>query len=154
MTTTRTTPTTTTPTATVRSVKEWKAREGLGWQATLLVDGVPVAQVTEDGNGGPLRWEVADADRLRPWATAHGVTLGHRGQPPCDSPLDQRMWSLIDAHANDRRLRRYCKTHLCFTTPGTGPDQYFRVKAADTPANRAAVLARHPQAVFLNDQVR
>lgn len=39
----------------IKSLKTWTAREGYGWQFTLLADGAPVAEVTEEGNGGEVR---------------------------------------------------------------------------------------------------
>ena len=39
----------------MKGFKTWRGMEGGGYQFKLLHEGVPVAEVTEDGYGGPLR---------------------------------------------------------------------------------------------------
>ena len=39
----------------MKGFKTWRGMEGGGYQFTLLHEGSPVATVTEEGNGGPLR---------------------------------------------------------------------------------------------------
>ncbi len=41
----------------LKGFKTWRGMEGGGYQFTLLHEAVPVAEVTEDGHGGPLRVE-------------------------------------------------------------------------------------------------
>jgi hypothetical protein len=53
----------------LKGYKSWEGRDGIGYQFTLTHEGVPVAQVTEHGNGGCLRVD---------W---HGLTAGPAATP-------------------------------------------------------------------------
>ena len=49
-------------------------REGIAWTARLLADGKPVGTVTDAGQGGMLRWDVADVE-LYAAAEAYAMSL-------------------------------------------------------------------------------
>ena len=53
----------------LKGYKTWEGRDGVGYQFALTHEGVPVAQVTEHGNGGCLRVD---------W---HGLTAGPAATP-------------------------------------------------------------------------
>lgn len=77
----------------MKGFKTWRGMEGGGYQFKLLHEGVPVAEVTEDGYGGPLRIE---------W---YGVTRNGNDMPlaPEATPAQRKKAASIAAQTRKAR---------------------------------------------------
>jgi hypothetical protein len=157
----------------MKGFKTWRSREGGGYQFTLLFEAVPVALVTEDGDGGPLRVE---------W---HGVTWNGNDMPlaPDATPAQRRKAASVAAQSRKARaalkaivaatpdidlghglsvkadedivlgslaevadIRKLTKKKTAFAEGG----KLFTLNAPYSAAVAAHVAAKYPTAVVLN----
>jgi hypothetical protein len=132
--------------ATIARLKSWKGREGYGWHGDLCLDGRKVAFVSDDGDGGMLRWEVSDPAAFDAWQRSHGET-----GPEAD---DMAAAKLADAADVRTRLLRACRTATLFSVPGDAEGSYRTVKGAFTPAIKAFILGKYPNATIVNEVIR
>lgn len=137
----------------VTSVKNWKGRDGIGYQATLVFAGVKTAIGTDEGNGGCMRWDVLDVERFQMWAAAHGVPEPFEtGRVvKCDTPLDMLFAELVDRHEQAKTLRKWCKRSTVFRLPTDKEGTYRTLNRPYTVGVRATVLDKHPDAIILNE---
>lgn len=158
----------------MRGLKSWTAMEGLGWQATLTHDGIPVGLVTDEGVGGGIsvRWAGQEG---RAWPAPEGhdaeaearfvasspesarALYAHVQGLPAEKPLfdgdDGRVTvsrflaGLADWADAAVKVRRLLRTRLAFTTPD-GAVKYLKGKRV--PGAEVVVLKRFPGARVLN----
>ena len=142
-------------TATVQGVKTWRTDEGGGYQATLLVEGVKAATVTEEGNGGCLRWAVLNLDAVRTFAVSCGLDPAGLSvaRIPCDTAMDIAVAELVDRYEETKRLQRWCRTMTVFTVPGDKAGSYRTIKAPYSATIKAHIVAKYPEAVILNERI-
>ena len=133
---------------TVRKVKTFVGHEGHGFNAELLRDGVPVAFVIDDANGGEVSFDWYDRDERVPYeferhgdgktvtlkipkeeatlrehikgrtATAFGETF--------PLTIDVFVGGLLDAHKMAASLKRRCKSSTCYRLVGQEPGEYMQ----------------------------
>ena len=126
---------------TVSKVKFFRARNGQGFNATLLCNGKPVAEVDDEGCGGCLRWYwQARADEAA--YKAHVAANSTATFEAEDAFLHQ----LVEDFQLAKDIARSTKKGLVFVT-----GKQVRATEANTPAFRAAITAKFPDATFLND---
>ena len=139
----------------MRKVKTFRGREGDGFNAELCRDGKPVAFVMDDANGGMYRWEWYDRSEPRVKKTVEGYDGKpfERTMTPEEAKLEDHVatlpkesWEydaelhavtdeifvggLVDDVANDKRMKRLCKTKVLFRLAGDKEGEYRTVKAA------------------------
>ena len=130
---------------TVRKIRTFRGREGNGFNAELMLDGIPVAFVIDEANGGDYRYEWYDRER-----TAFTYTTGDGTNVTVDRPKgevalrehikdmtfdfgdlkgamtpDLFVSGLVDNHANDAIMKRTCKTRTCFRLKGQEDGKYM-----------------------------
>lgn len=130
-------------------IKSFRGREGYGLNATLLLDGVKVAEVLDEGNGGSTRYNWTDGHHDTPnEAKVHGYVreLGFTG----DEDLDMLVAEMADEAENAKRMKRLAKTNVLFTLPQDMNVVFHKIKHNGRPEEcRAAVLRKHPNAKFI-----
>ena len=135
---------------TVRKVKTFAGHEGQGFNAELISDGIPVAFVIDEGNGGEPRFDWYDRERVRSEFadTAGGKTLarmipkeeavlrGHiKGQTRTaygetfPLTMDVFVAELVGEHLMLVAMKRKCKTSTCYRLAGQAPGEYMQMKA-------------------------
>jgi hypothetical protein len=141
-----------------RGVKTWQGTEGAGYQATLYIDGVRAALVTDDGHGGALRWH---------WLRPELEDLYRRhaeSRPPYVDPKvcpdglpmtpDLYVAEIVEEALAERRLKRWCRTKTVYRLPGHPRGEWRIINVAYSPAVRGWILDRHPAAEIANDRLR
>ena len=100
----------------MKGFKTWRSREGGGYQFTLLFEAVPVALVTEDGDGGPLRVE---------W---YGVTRNGNDMPlaPEATPAQRKKAAAV---ATQTRKARAALATIVAATPDIDVGHGITVRA-------------------------
>ena len=138
-----------TPRLSLKGIKSFRGHEGHGLNATLLMDGVKVADVLDEGNGGSMRFYWTDGHHDTPNEAkvfAYLKEMGVEGREPLDGVVAE----LADEAENAKRLRRLAKTHVLFRLPGDKPDVICKVKhGGEVGRIRAYVLTQHPDATFI-----
>ena len=134
---------------TVRKVKTFVGHEGDGFNLELLRDGVPVAFVIDDANGGEISFDWYDRDERIPYEfERHGdgklVTLeiskeeallrdqikGRTTTVFGDTrpmSMDTFVWQLLEDHKMLKSLQRRCKTSTCYRLVGQEPGAYMQL---------------------------
>ncbi|MGF6641741.1 hypothetical protein [Paraburkholderia sp. MM6662-R1] len=162
----------------VSKVKTFNGREGLGFNATLLRNGAPVAAVMDDAHGGPSRFSWLDSRKV----PVEFPALDHKDQPVTmrGTPEEGAFWAyclslgtyeaygetmphtpdvVVENLVNDlevarilsRRLKREMKDRLLFIEDGK---EFFckpRTRGTDPMLLLADLKKRHPGAVVLNE---
>lgn len=142
----------------VKGIKTFEGREGYGFNATLLRDGVPVAFCIDAGNGGMvnIEWNDGRNGKEAVLLEAYCATLppspsGFTGVDPIPMCDEMFIAQLVDDEENRRRLVRLSKSKILFRLPTGNPDawQYFKGKS-QTPELKAVILRKHPDAIFFS----
>jgi hypothetical protein len=156
----------------VRGIQSFEGGEGVGTNATLLKDGVPVATIHDEGNGGcwslrpiipkgkkledlPAGWYRTTIDDL----TAECGRVAAKELADAGIENHDTLWAtLCDNVDHVKSLKRRAKTHVIWTVPGQAEGQLFALKVAplspDDAKNRQKILDKHPTATILNDQLK
>lgn len=137
---------------TVSKVKFFRARNGEGFNATLLCNGKPVAEVDDEGNGGCLRWlwlasvndDYEQALEDRELFKLHVAASSTETFEPEDAFLHQ----LVEDFQLAKDITRWTKKGLAFVT---GKELRTTKAGFNTDAHRAAITAKYPNAIFLNN---
>lgn len=137
---------------TVAKVKSFRGMEGYGFNAELRRNGVPVALVIDDANGGAYTYEWNDykapgvevdvigydkrtmhltvtPEEALFWEYAKTLTKDEDEYPSPDSAVA----GLVDAFETDKMWRRKCKKCTCFRLKDQEPGAYFTRDVIFTP---------------------
>jgi hypothetical protein len=156
---------------TVSKIKTFEGMEGRGYNATLLRDGKPVADVIDDASGGGIQFRWMDRD-----AKAVVRTVNHKDEPhEYNGTVEEALFAaycltlpkwtysgmtsfqstdmvvdgLVNAVETEKRLKRQFKTKLVFVD--AGQEYSFGAKDKRDPMTLVDELKRkRPTAVILN----
>lgn len=155
-------------------LKTMRGNETPCFDATLLLHGKPFAFVHNDGRGGQTdfrnlmtgEFNAALAATVTEWARANRPALSAPGLAGDGSAFvmaenaETIVIGLVEAHGELRCLKQDAKRMLLCWVPGDDADSFrtFKRKVGGKPAPpdasmRSAVLAKHPDAVIMNDAI-
>jgi hypothetical protein len=150
---------------TVRKVKKFMGREGHGFNAELVRDGVPVAFVLNNADGDCHRFDWYDksgretidvsdypheAQRLASVFPGEAALRGHilgrtmtiLGEEHRLTP-DMFVAELIDNHEFTLVMRRRCKKSTCYRLKGQKPGEYKAMAVVYSAETGAALRKRY-----------
>ncbi len=151
---------------TVKGVKSFVTHDGYAYSATLLRDGKAVAEIRNDGNGGPTAIDWKDTRSVEvPWTNYEGkpVTLTcspeearlyeHTrgmvwpnwtlpGKPPPYDP-ESLASELVETEIAMKSVLRKCARSTVFQLKTQKPGEYFTMNAKFGPAIRAELVAKY-----------
>jgi hypothetical protein len=157
---------------TATKIKTFEGMEGRGYNATLLRDGKPVAEVIDDASGGGTMFHWLDRD-----AKAVVRTVNHKDEPhEYNGTVEEAMfvaycltlpkWTysgmtsfqstdmvvdgLVNAVETERRLKRQFKTKLVFVDGGQEYSYGSKTKGVDPLTLVDGLKRKRPTAVILN----
>lgn len=136
----------------VKNVKTFVGMEGKGYNATLYRDGVKIAFVIDEGNGGEtnVQWLDYKAQRVgvswqdyqgNPWTIQctpeqaktyefiRGKTMKLLDGKDSQISMDIFLGSLMDDFENSKRFKRLCKNSTLFRIKGDNDGVWRTVKA-------------------------
>ena len=125
----------------IKSFKEFRGREGHGFNFTLLGDGKEVAKVDNSGNGGCNRYYWSNKA-----AEAEFMTLAKVKHPNDIEPHDILISDLLTDFEMLRVLKKDIKKGILFTLPEHTEGQYT-IACGKTETD---ILAKYPNATILN----
>ena len=149
---------------TLKKIKTFIGHEGYGLNAELFLDGVKVAFILDDANGGDVDYQFTDkASEDRVWAFVKSTpddeyTKGMRTQeywmkyPKAieTHKLDTLINEFVDNFQQEKRLNRLRKNNVVFTTPDCKEGQFYQLKHNGfIDKAKENVLTKHPNAVFM-----
>ena len=142
-------------TYTIKGLKTWNTHDGGGFQVSLYADGKRIAEVTQDGHGGPLHWAFKPiaARALAAFGTAHGVSDFLNGNfVKFDTDADIALCQMVEDLQQTRQITRWCKTKVVFRFPKDKEGDYYTIKCAHyTESVRRQVVERYgPDVIIMN----
>jgi hypothetical protein len=164
------------PVYTVKSLKTFEGREGIGFNSTLCRDGKPVARVDDDASGGMLRFHWLDyASPKVPFTVTPSLSLDSKPVTLNGTPEQSRLQAHIDTlPASDRYgislredmdsfvddlvndtlartdIRRILNAAFKIKVAALRGDDLITFKISPTDANVAKVKKQHPDVEILN----
>jgi hypothetical protein len=167
----------TTPVYAIKSLQTFNGRQGQGFSAILMCDGQPVADVSDEANGGMMRfhWRDGDAPRVPVTEThphnghvssykatpeeakllAHVATLPPRKLMADDEkryPMDTDLF--VDQLVTDVQAMRQTRTWLTrqfkIKTVVLDGDALREIKVPATDENLAVIRQKYPHMIILN----
>ncbi|MGD9643840.1 MAG: hypothetical protein AB7V08_14010 [Elusimicrobiales bacterium] len=137
----------------ITKVKTFRGDEGHGFNATLLFNGKPVADVDDMADGGMYRWRWLAKDRAQARVDEAALEAHVKTLPPLEingSPLAMDADLFVSCMVEDiniaKQIARWCKTSVAWVE---GRD-IRRTKAPPSPALIANVAKNYPAAQILN----
>ena len=117
---------------TVKKVRTFMGREGHGFNAELLCDGVPVAFVINEANGGMVRFQWykepaqrhADISALNDHLSGKSFTFK---ETTLEMDPDMFVSLLVDEYMTLLAMKRRCAKHTCYRLAGQGEGEYMSV---------------------------
>jgi hypothetical protein len=145
---------------TLKGLKSWRGREGYGFQVKLVSDGKVIAEVTDDANGGPIRWDIRDQAAMRTFGVAHGMVFtnlsGWEKELEVEEVYATAICEMVDALENAQRhkkqVRRWCKTETLFRLPDDKEGAYRTIKAVYAPPVRKFILQKYGPTVTIANE--
>jgi hypothetical protein len=162
----------------VRNVKTFMGMDSHGYNATLYRDGVKVAFVIEDGNGGEseIQWFDHQAPKVEvQWTDYTGKPLSIRCTPEeaklyefirgktWDSEVSGKFQmnigmfvsELVDEFENAKRFKRICKDKTLFRIKGDKADVWRTIKAAFSKRVKDFIVGKYGDQVdeILNEKL-
>lgn len=155
----------------IKKFQSMRTDDGGGYSFDLYMDGKLAAFVCQEGNGGStmVRWsdqkhgaselekqfdayvDALPAEALAADAQEWEKELYPDGKIKVDA--DTFLAQLADEYELTKRFKRMCKSKTLFRLPEDGKEHYRTVKQPFTPELKAKILARHPGATFINEEV-
>lgn len=132
----------------LKGLKNWTGMEGIGYQASLYGDGARIAQFTDDGDGGMIRWAIFSQpgmDAFRALARTRFAGLSSEADA-----VDMLAATLADAEAVLKKYKRMTAKETVFYRPSTPLGEYMTVKRPLDDAVRAFILRKYPDATIIN----
>lgn len=144
-------------------IKTYRGMDGVGYNATLMIDGKAVASIFNEGSGGPtyLR-DVKDPEAIKAFEAKvkalppHVLPSTTEGFPAMtvDVCVDFFLGMFVEDALEDQRVAKLCKKNLVLRRRGDAPGQYLTVKAAVIDQKlREYVAKKHPDAEIVNDRL-
>jgi len=155
----------------VRNVKQFRGREGHGFNATLYRDNVKVALVMDAANGGEYRFEWVDYHTLPKqdvvWATYQGNLCTLRCTPEeaklyefirgktCEFPISETevhamaidpdifVSELVENYQNEKRFARLCKTNTLIRLVGDKEGAWIKFPVPFTQSLKNLLVAKY-----------
>ena len=162
----------------LKSLKKWNSPDGGGYQFTLTQHGVPVCEVTNEGNGGEVRLEWLCLRWDGSPVSNDSMTLADKAKVAKQAPVSQVAKVALDAIVkatpevesfgmmlkpdagwlmeelvNLADLRKVCKKKTAFRKAGDDDSQYFTINAPCDDKVRAYIGKKYPGATILNDEI-
>ncbi len=139
-----------TPIYTVKNVKTFTGREGLGWECSLYKDGQRLGTVLDDAHGGNLMFSIDRAEEKaledycktlpkRPWGF-DGDDLDPEG---CDVSGEIFVSDLVGDFLENRDMKKRCKTHTVFTLKDGEKNAIWSMKSLFTPKVKKHLQDKH-----------
>ena len=130
----------------VKGLKSWQAREGIGYQYSLCENGKKVAFVHDEGRGGEIEIDFKDpAARERFDAFLATLPLEKNSFTGEMDPV--RDWGFVaelaDTHEQDQRFKRQCRTKTLIVLKSNEPDQYTIYKRSFDAEFKALLEKKH-----------
>jgi len=149
---------------TLKKIKTFIGHEGYGLNADLYLDGVKVAFVLDDANGGEVDHQFIDkASEDRVWAFIKSIPDDDDAKEMRTSDywmkypkaiethkLDALINEFVDNYQNDKKLNRLRKTKVLWNKPTDTKGQFWITKhLGNIEKTREAILKKCPNAVFI-----
>lgn len=142
-------------TLTVKKVKTFNGMEGPGFECYAAVDGSICAHVLDEGCGGPMWWQVLDADVLKSYAASIGAPDAVQGQAVrLDSKLDEAVAAAVDEWEWQRKAKRISRTRTLFRLPTDPAHEWRTLNAVYSDQTRDHIRAKYPTATIWNEVTR
>jgi hypothetical protein len=135
---------------TLKKYKKTRGMEGPGFTATVLVDGAPVVDVADWGDGGGTNEQhVHDREKLELLAAE---AIKANPSPPKHKEYERQfaLETLYDKLATNEQLKKWCQRSILATKPGLRPGEYVRIMLPPTPQNIERVKKENPELTILN----
>ena len=119
---------------TIKNYRSCAGNEGNAWSCTLYLDGKRAAKVSYDGNGGApiFLWEKGRTE-LRRAFQAYIDSLPKRplldGREMVAPDMEWIVEEAANEHAENKRLKRWCRTQLVYRYEGDPKGSYITAKA-------------------------
>jgi hypothetical protein len=154
---------------TVKVLKTFRGREGEGFNATLLRDGVPVADVDDEASGGGFHYNWRDWNKT-PRTFERDFRAFIDALPPEKIGADAPEWEkslypngerkveadcfiddLVNEYQIAKSIKRACSKKICFVLKTHKKGEYGTFKVVFSPAAKAQILQKYPDAQILNE---
>lgn len=117
---------------TIKALKQWTGRDGMGASCTLVCGGVDVATCLDEGCGGAMHIRPLDREALAAFETrVEGLDLRWPTEMGGAEVTFERpayvVNTLIDEELTRRRFARVCKTSILYRLAGDPKDSYRRM---------------------------
>lgn len=143
----------------LKGFKSWNSRDGGGYQFSLTHLGVKVAEVTNEGRGGPVDIDWVNLTKGTHVKVAFDTLAAVVAAIPPqenefrpDHPLKVDAGWLMEEMANLAGYRKLCKGKTVFSKAGE-PDTFFSIKVPYDAKTKAYILNKYPGATILNDEI-
>lgn len=119
----------------IKGLKTWATDDGGGYQCSVYRNGVKVAYIHNDGNGGPLDVDWASPEERDLFREER--VIGKIEDPSTDHPEindEIALAILVDEKTTLALLKRYCAKETVFTVEGDNPGAYRTFTVPFDPA--------------------
>lgn len=154
---------------TLKNVITFEGRDGYGLNATIYADGKKIAFAIDEGCGGEMHFRYegkTPEERRANEAALKAFVDAYPSEPKPDDceaweaslyanglrklDLDDIIGRIADAAENEKRMVRFRKTYVLFTTPDCKKDEFRKIAhKGNVEAAKAHVLKHYPGAKFL-----
>lgn len=135
------------------AIRDMPGRRGTGWAASFMKDGKLLGEAADYADGGALRINFNDEkDRAELLAYAKTVYPQYDFEQDCLFLGEVVNYEI--AIRDIKRSKRLMKADESDKDDNGIARNFDAWNLTDTPKNRAAILAKLPDTVFLNDEVK
>ncbi len=136
-------------------MKEYEGRQGIGWSATLLRDGVVIGEARDDGNGVAVFMRLTSTEEEKKLLEHSKSVL-----PEIEFETDGYFLGVIvNYEIFLKKLKTKAKSYVMGYDEKTEVDEhgviasYYKWKFPDTPELRKKIMEHYPNFKFLNDEL-
>jgi hypothetical protein len=124
------------------------------FEASIYIDGKKVGSVDNDGRGGTNRYYF-NSREVREAFEKHCKSLPDVDVYGSMLPMSDDLFisQLMDEYEKMKQIRRWCKTKTVFRLPSDAEGEFRTLNYKWNPMVKAKILAKYPDAEFMNEKV-
>lgn len=144
---------------TLKNIKTFNGMDGVGFSASVYIDGKSVGEAIDEGRGGCISLRMSMADRKRVEQICYDEVNANRSTfpylfdesnseatPKIFEPEGAWLNHLVSLHDLEKRLKSWCKTKVVLKEGA----EYFTIKMKYESRHEAALVAKYPNAEIVN----
>jgi hypothetical protein len=129
----------------VKNVTSFQGREGIGFEASVYLDGKKIGKVTDTANGGEIDFylNAGEREKLDKFCLTLPKWGSEFGDEEYNTDADIYISNIVNEFELNKKLKRWCRTKTVFKLASYKDGEYSTIKAKFDGKVKAYLLGKY-----------